>query len=86
MFKLWDVVTKRQFQRNNLFSELKDSVLPTILGNVYVTLKYVNCLHAQRHSKRKQTPTNYNKKFKKCLAKNSIYDLKVLKKNIRQCQ
>lgn len=48
-------------------------------------LKYANCLYAQRYSKRKQIPINYNKNFESIWLKNSIHSLKVLTNNIRQC-
>ena len=49
--------SKRHFQRDKPFPELKDSFIPVVLGNIYVTLHKEDCanlLYAQRQSKKRK--------------------------------
>lgn len=45
--------TERHFQRDNLFPELKDSVILVILGNIYVTLQNMLIFFMHRHIAKK---------------------------------
>lgn len=85
MFELCEIIPKRHFRRGNLFPKLKEILSVILRKYLCNSLKYANYLYAQRYSKRKQTPINYNKNFESIWLKTSIYGLKLLGNNIKQC-